>query len=380
VVGHTDAVKTGEFNVLIEPPRGDTAPKITVEHPCETYVELDPANPRRRLAALKLWAEENGVQHANVYLDDAVYKFVDDKTQRPNLPTAFWMPATVTVDAGGWQLDDVVEHSLGEVPMVAFLNRPGRRRGYRRGRSDIAGVIPIQDLINKILADAVVASEYAAYPQRWATGIEPQKDEDGNELPIQEFVAAVSRLWTEGNENAKFGSFEAADLTKYVALIEMTVRHIAAQTRTPPHYLLGQSGSFPSGESLKATETGLVAKAKRKQITFGETWEESMRLAFLYRGDTVRGAAANAETLWQDPESRSEGELVDALIKLQTIGYPLEVLWAMHGESPQQIERMRRLKSLPDRSGDGRGQGNGSQPPPDQNTTPPIDQGVSRDG
>jgi hypothetical protein len=59
------------------------------------------------------------------------------------------------------------------------------------------------------------------------------------------------------------------------------IQHVAAQTRTPPHYLLGQSGAFPSGESLKATETGLVAKVKRKQTTFGETWEEAMRLAFL---------------------------------------------------------------------------------------------------
>ena len=54
----------------------------------------------------------------------------------------------------------------------------------------------------------------------------------------------------------------------------MLIQHVAAQTRTPPHYLLGAMGSFPSGESLKATETGLVAKVRRKMLSFGEGWEE----------------------------------------------------------------------------------------------------------
>jgi hypothetical protein len=82
--------------------------------------------------------------------------------------------------------------------------------------------------------------------------------------------------------------------------------------------------------------------------------------------------------MWADPESRSEGELVDALVKLAGLGYPLEVLWEMHGESPQMVERMKNLKGLPDR---------GTVPDP-QATPPepvppapgqPIETGVRRD-
>ena len=68
----------------------------------------------------------------------------------------------------------------------------------------------------------------------------------------------------------------------------MLIQHVAAQTRTPPHYLLGAMGSFPSGESLKATETGLVAKVRRKMLSFGEGWEEAMRLAFAVEGEPTR--------------------------------------------------------------------------------------------
>jgi hypothetical protein len=331
-LAHTEAVRSGLAYVLVTP-NGDV-PRITVETPAQCIVWTAPDDRRKRLAALKRWMDDDGPGFAN---------------------------------------------AIGVVSMVPMLNNPTM---LADGISDLNVVIPLQDAVNKLLADMLVNSEFVAFPQRFATGLEiPTDPETGRPLDRERFLSSVSRMWVAEDPDVTFGQLPESDGRGYVSQIETLIQHVAAQTRTPPHYLLGQSGSFPSGESLKATETGLVAKVRRKQLTFGETWEEGMRLAFLYRGDTVRGAAANAETLWQDPESRSEGELVDALIKLQTIGYPLEVLWAMHGESPQQIDRMRRLKSLPDRSGDGSTQGNGPQPPPGASTAPqPPPQGVSRDG
>jgi hypothetical protein len=362
-LAHTEAVRSGIAYVLVVPNVDDAdTPRITVETPAQCIVWTAPDDRRKRLAGLKRWQDDDGETARSIlYTPERFYPYVRRKSSRE------WVS-----DGAGYG------NAIGIVPMVPMLNNPTM---LADGISDLNVVIPLQDAVNKLLADMLVNSEYIAFPQRYATGLEiPTDPETGRPLDREQFLSSVSRMWVAEDDKVRFGQLAESDGAAYVKQVEVLIQHVAAQTRTPPHYLLGQSGSFPSGESLKATETGLVAKAKRKQITFGETWEESMRLAFLYRGDTVRGAAANAETLWQDPESRSEGELVDALIKLQTIGYPLEVLWAMHGESPQQIERMRRLKSLPDRSGDGRGQGNGSQPPPDQNTTPPIDQGVSRDG
>src|SRR5262249_25743582 len=116
------------------------------------------------------------------------------------------------------------------------------------------------------------------------------------------------------------------------------IQHIAAQTRTPPHYLLGAMGSFPSGESLKATETGLVAKVKRKQLAFGEGWEEAMRLAFMVAGD-ARADSWDCETIWMNPESRWVAGVPDAAVKMDPIGVPRPALWAFIGATPQEIER-----------------------------------------
>ena len=52
-----------------------------------------------------------------------------------------------------------------------------------------------QDAINKYRADALVASEFAAFRQRWAIGIDiPVDPETGR--PIEPFKPAVDRLWT----------------------------------------------------------------------------------------------------------------------------------------------------------------------------------------
>lgn len=329
-LAHTTACITGIAYVLVTPSDDPDTPRITVEDPAQVITWNAPDDRRKRLAGLKRWADDEGNGHAVVYTPDAFIPFARSRNRRT------------------WVRDGAATpNKIGIVPVVPMLNTPTM---LGLGISDLNVVIPLQDAVNKLLADLLVNSEYVAFPQRFATGLEiPTDPETGRPLDRERFLSSVSRLWVAENPDVKFGQLPESDGVGYVKQIETLIQHVAAQTRTPPHYLLGSSGNFPSGESLKATETGLVAKARRKQVTYGETWEEAMRLAFLFRGDQNRGAAANAETLWADPESRSEGELVDALIKLQTIGYPLEVLWAMHGESPQQIDRMRRLKALPER-------------------------------
>jgi hypothetical protein len=107
----------------------------------------------------------------------------------------------------------------------------------------------------------IVASEYAAFPQRVATGVEVPKDpETGQPLPTAELKAALSRLWVFANKDAKVQDLQAADLGNYVKALEPLVQHLAAQTRTPPHYLLGQVVNA-SGDALKAAETGLPKAA-----------------------------------------------------------------------------------------------------------------------
>jgi hypothetical protein len=79
---------------------------------------------------------------------------------------------------------------------------------------------------------------------------------------------------------------------------------------------------------------------KAKQITLGEAWEEAMRIAFAMQHDKTRADAYDAETMWRNPENRTDAETSDAATKLASIGVPQEALWAFIGASPTTIARL----------------------------------------
>lgn len=325
-LAHTEAIKLGCAYALVGPDDAGV-PTIQLEPPTQAIVLVDPAQGRKRLAGLRSWLDEWGVEHAVLYLPTDV---------------VWWSRAG---DNKGWTEDvGSGRNALGVVPLVPLPNMPTLRN--RQGRSDIERVIPVQDAINKLCADMIVASEYAAFPQRWMTGVDiptyPEGDPNaGQPLPsfTSRFLAGAGYTWADENDNARMGNFAVSDLGIYVRAIEMFIQHVAAQTRTPPHYLLGAMGSFPSGESLKATETGLVAKVRRKQLAFGEGWEEAIRLAFKVAGDEERASSTSIETIWMNPESRSTAEITDAAVKMDSIGIPRPALWEYIGATPAQIER-----------------------------------------
>jgi hypothetical protein len=355
-MAHTEALIEGESSVIVWPDENDSAKaKITVERADQVFVERAPGNRERR-AALKRWDDpELKLRFATVYLPEGIFKF--QSAYRPAAETA----STFSPVAGGLQRETMTSsydssritwvprqpegevwpltNPLGVVPVIPLVNKP---RIGRAGRSEIADVIPTQDVVNKLFGDMVLASELAAFRQRWATGLEVPEDPDTHQ-PIEPFKSALDRLWSVADTETKFGEFSESDLGNYVKAIELGVQHIASQTRTPPHYFY-LSGQFPSGEAIKSAETGLVAKTRRKMRFFGESWEEIIRLALEIEGN-AGAAEQKTETIWADPESRSEAEHADATIKLKALGIPDEGLWEYYGFTPTQIERFKTLRA-----------------------------------
>ena len=352
-LGFTEAVKHGESYLLVWPDskeskgvfgryfnrNSEMVPRITVEHPSQMVVRREAGDRRRRAAALKRWLNEDGTIYATLYLPDSIHYFQGGKN--------------------GWEERRAKgENRLGVVPVVPLVNEPqmlpsrpptaltglphqiniGAFVGL--GRSDQADVISTVDQINKLLCDMLVASEVAAFKQRWATGLEIPEDEETGE-PVQPFKAAVDRVWISDGADARFGEFSASDLSNYTGAIEQRIQSLAARTRTPPHYLLGSIVNA-SGDALKAAEAGLASKVDGKKRNFGEAIEEAMRIAFAWTGDE-RANDLSAEVDWAPSETRSESEYVDSLVKKMAIGVPKEQLWADAGYSPQQISRFKAM-------------------------------------
>jgi hypothetical protein len=330
---HTEALIGGTAAVMVWPNTTDAngRPTITTEHPTEVYVELDPALRRRARAGVKVYTDDDTVYATLWTARDGDTPATVYKWSRP-AASAEWQHYAADGDP-----DWTFENPLGEVPLVAFNNK---RRMIGAGVSELAGgITDIQDRINETIFGRLTAGRFAAFRQRWATGMDIPVDPQTNK-PVEPFKSAIDRLWMAEDKDVKFGEFSATDLAPYIAGVEADIQHLAAISRTPPHYLLGQSGAFPSGESLKATETGLVKKVEKRQLAFGESWEDVIRLGLVAMED-ARGADDTLEVIWRDPESKGLGELVDALVKLKTLGVPDEALWERYGASQLEIARWR---------------------------------------
>ena len=334
---NTDALVTGYAYALVWVDDGQ--PKITGESPYQCIVAHAAGDRRKRTAGLKQWVDDDGYGMACVYLPDGIYRF---RSESPQLSQVVSTP-----EMGAWSVHapDRMEKLLNPakaVTLVPFYNRP-RLSKPGIGRSEIKGVIPVQNAVNKHCADLLIAGEFGSFRQRWATGLELDRDEQGNK--INPFRNAPGSIWTdEGTDPpAQFGEFGETNLKNIVEAITMWVQHLASQSRTPPHYL-NASADRLSGESIKAAETGLVAKTKRKFRYFGESYEEVMRLAFAMVGDP-RSEVVDAETVWADPESRTDSEHTDSLVKKKTLDVPWQQLMEDAGYTPPQIARMRAMRA-----------------------------------
>lgn len=341
-LAHQEALYAGVSYVTVWPESDDpdALSTITVEPAMNAIVDCHPKFRRQRRAGLRTFLDDDGYEHAELFLPDRVFQFRAKARSTGLVSTR----QTWTVDPNSENaLDESgsMPNPFGRVPMVEVLNRPRLYVANRVGwaaHSEIASIMPLQDAVNKLVADMIVASEFAAAPQRWQTGYEPKVDpQSGQEIPPS-WKPGAGRVWVSESENAQFGQFVVADLGNFVKAIEMLIQHIASISRTPPHYL-NASADRLSGESIKAAETGLVAKVRRKMRPFGEAWEEVMRLAGALEGNAELAGAMGMETIWADPETRTEAEHVDATLKKQALGVPLEQLWEDLGYSPQQIER-----------------------------------------
>ena len=322
---HTEMLSTGYSYVLVWPDEDDPKlPVWSVEDPLHTIVQHDPANRRKRIAGFKRWRELDGTWRAMLFTPDRVWSLVGGKSATPSR----------------WAVIDAQDNLLGIVPIVEFLNDPDI---YGRGASAFESGIPLNDAINKLMADMMVASEFTSFRQRVLIGVEIPTLPDGSPAPVltgaNRWIGLEAAVDAEGHQvTPTIQELQTSDLSSYVNGIEVLTQHFAALTRTPPHYLLAKLVNV-SADALIASQDGLIARTRRGMRFAGESWEEGQRISFLIMGDTRRASDWSAETMWADPETTSEAQRVDALTKLKAIGVPQRALWELDGRSPQTIKR-----------------------------------------
>jgi hypothetical protein len=313
----------------------DSEPQVTYEHASLCAVEYERGSHRKRKAAIRRW-KEGKRWYATLYLPEEIYKFQasSEADDPPREGGSTWERR-----ADEYELPN----PLGEVPVIEFaVNRSLRPSPFGTACGEFEPNLRHIDRIHYKIFCGLVALTWSGFPLRALIGDPILRDDDGNQLkPFDSLISDVVQL---ENPDAKLMQLPEADISNYSP--EMDIKHLAALTKTPAYYLLGEMVNI-SADGIRAGEGGLISKAYRHHRTLGESHEDVIRLCFKVKNaDDPRAMDVSAEIIWKDPEFRSLAERADAATKLASINTPWPVIASkVLGMTPQEIQRTEALRS-----------------------------------
>jgi hypothetical protein len=321
---HKEALMTGD-SFLIVWPDVDMTTTLWPQYSHEIAVRYAPNRRGRLELAAKFWLMPNKHARLTLYYEDHVERYVSrnkvHQLSRSSLKPASFVPYTDD------QAGSVVPNPYGRVPVFHHAHKAFGKYGL----SSLNNVIPVQDALNKAVCDMLVAMEFAAFRQRWITGLEVEVDDATGKPKDTPFDMGVDRIVSAGDPDAKFGEFGQTDLTQFLSVQRDFRAEIARVVGIPLHYLFtnSSSGDAPSGEALKTSELRFARQIKKMQGRFGMIWEQAVAFALDIDQGVPEDLDLNAEWMTESPQSQSEQ--LDGLIKLQTIGVPDSHLQKMYG-------------------------------------------------
>ncbi len=278
------------------------------QYALETWVDNTDAKPRRK----------------GMLLDDEwVYPFdlgevaalIDDNVSQPIIVREF---------------DEPYEHNAtfdGEpvCPVVRFVND---RDADDAIVGEIAPYIRDQKAINNVNFDRLIVSRFGAQPQTVISGWSASRSEV--------LKASAARVWAFDDPDVTAQRLPAAPLNGYSDLLDAMIAHVYEKAGLSP----AKNGKMVnlSADALALANKDENEKLIDKKESFGESWEQLLRLGAEMDGDSVTAADSGAEVVWRDTTARSLAAVVDAIAKLEGAGVPVAPLLPMlPGLTQQQI-------------------------------------------
>lgn len=328
-------------------------PIITVENCRRVWLEPDPYNPFEPLFAVKKvkiddQRSASGLVLPSGYASGPLHvAYVYDSEG--------WQQFTRR-GAGGmnWEAGPSGAHGLGRVPFVASdanVDADGVPH------SSLEPLIPQQDALNTIRFNTLLAMQFSAYRQRVFTGYDPVVrdaagqpmlkrdsagnvvvDENGHPVPVLNSPGriGVDRALVFPGELTKVFDLPESNLKNYIEVMGEFLANLFATGQIPPQYLLTRMANL-SGDALAGAESTLQSLIEDLKRWSGESLETVVRLANIARG-AAGGDDYASEVVWADTEARSFAQIVDAIVKLISAGFPRRAAFEMiPGATPTKV-------------------------------------------
>lgn len=330
---HRSALAYGAAYATVLP--GDTDPVIKGVSPRQmTALYEDPVDDDWPMMAVRV----DG-QVIRLYDEDMVYFIGIEKQPRSGLG------ASMIINPGvQWVFIEARPHGTpGRCPIVRFRDRMLLEGDEQYGI--VEPLLDIQRRIDETTFGMLVAQYYAAFKQRYVIGWVPQTEQE-------ELRANAAEFWSfkDPKTQVEVGQFAETDLTRYIESKNSALQDMAAIAQVPAQGL-GVSGIHNvSAEALALLEGNKERKGSEIMTSFGESWEQTLRLAASIKGDDSSASDMSAQVRWKDASTQSLAQTVDALGKMtQMIGVPPEMVWSMiPGWTDQDVEQAKAMAQKSD--------------------------------
>ena len=192
----------------------------------------------------------------------------------------------------------------------------------------------MQCTINEVNFDRLIAARWGVNPMKVITGW------TGTKTEVER--ASSMRVWTFDDPDVKVQSFAPGSVEPYNAVIDKYMEHVSL--------VAGLSPTEINAKLINVSQdTVAMAEAKQRQKlgamrdSYGESWEQVLRLSASMDGDADTAEDTAAEVIWRDTEPRTYGAVVDGITKLAHEGIPIEELIdTVPGMTQTQADRIRR--------------------------------------
>lgn len=283
---------------------------------CHVFYEDE--NPKKKKFAAKWYVDSDNRWHMTLYYPEKLEYYETAPIKKGN---------QVSIAAFHPSVEDQAENPFKQIPVFHFnINR----RSYA---SELTNIVTLQDAVNKLFADMMVAAEFGAWKQRYIISSSDTDTIKNGPNQIWHLEAADA-----GTQATQVGEFPETDLSNFLKAIDEIANSIAVISRTPKHYFYS-SGSNVSGEALMAMEAPLIAKVERYQKSLAVAWRE-LGLFLLQLSGKPEIKSTDLQLVWEPAQSvqpLTEAQTMKTLIEA---GFPREMALKWAGKSEDEIKEI----------------------------------------
>lgn len=332
---HEAALVTSESYLIVWPNENNQV-EAFYNDPRLCHAFYESGNPRKMRMAAKMWVDEDEKYRLTLYYPDRLEYY---RTTKPAKDVTDYKAFIQDVDEE--RESNTAENEYGEIPVFHF------KMGTRGYKGDLKSVIPIQNAVNKLLSDMIVAAEFSAFMQRWviSNGDIGKLKNSPNE--IWQLPAGAGGEF--GGQPTSVGAFPATDLDNFLKAMERESEVVGRITRTPRHYFYSTGGD-PSGEALIAMESPLNKKAKDRIELFEPVWRQAIAFALKISGLIVD--PADIKPIWDSVETIQPKTQAEIRVYNKNAGIPLITQLKNEGWTNEEIGQMLLDKAKEESLGD----------------------------